>query len=559
MGKSKKKVLLCGFISESHLSEYYYSLGLGYLKAYAESRDIVRNNFDIHIVDFAPDEKNHLEIIKSHNADVVGLSCFLWSAKIIPEIIRGLCGARPETTIIVGGATNNLDEYVASFPDGVLLCDSYQEGEGVFLDFLLAYLKGGGYPGIAGLRAVKGGRVAKGIQRPAVENLDEIPCPYEAKAVNVQPGARRFILEAGRGCPHSCSFCMYSGRREKMRYFSLERVAGQLVWALEHGVEVVDLLVSAVNYDTRRFEALCALIREVNAEGKLKFSYCMHPAHVTPAQIAALNGILDMTESIVAGVQSLSAAAELTMRRKFKPGRILGGLKMLSDVFPVNVDMIAGLPGETVDSLKHSVRELLPYPVHLSIHHLSVLPGTRYHRLKKEYNLEHKGGGEAFRAVSCDTFSSRDYEEIRPFFEELSGSGEFEKSNLLSLHFEDRFSLERGGAEPGGAPRGLSRAERGVDPALLKPLDPYLREGAVFEGWTVSGSLAEGASIRLALRKGDREAGLMLREIRGDEPHLARTAHFYIIYKYPTPLPGDMRGWLDNFVAALTKADRADV
>ncbi|MDX1777342.1 MAG: cobalamin B12-binding domain-containing protein, partial [Thermodesulfobacteriota bacterium] len=98
---TKAKVILISFNYSNH-----FSLANGYLKAYAETDQFIRDNASIQIIDFDVEKNDIRQVLyylaKEHPA-IVGFSCYCWSIIKILDLSRYLKQNDPDIKIILGG------------------------------------------------------------------------------------------------------------------------------------------------------------------------------------------------------------------------------------------------------------------------------------------------------------------------------------------------------------------------------------------------------------------------------------------------------------------------
>jgi hypothetical protein len=81
-------------------------LGSGYLQTSAQTSDVVRDNYTFETESFpigtAVDEDVIARLVEL-DADVYGVSCYVWNAQLARRVVAGVRKAKPECRIIMGG------------------------------------------------------------------------------------------------------------------------------------------------------------------------------------------------------------------------------------------------------------------------------------------------------------------------------------------------------------------------------------------------------------------------------------------------------------------------
>lgn len=163
------------------------SFGLRYLKA-----NLHEFEHETEICEFSLDEsvQEIAEKIIVRQPDIVGFGCYIWNIEAVlraAEIVRAIL---PQTLIVLGGPE-------VSYENDVFLpyCDYLIEGEGELAWYELA-------------KARSDGRLPEGkiIRRPVCD-LSQIRMPYYLYS-DEDIANRLIYVEATRGCPFGCEFCL---------------------------------------------------------------------------------------------------------------------------------------------------------------------------------------------------------------------------------------------------------------------------------------------------------------------------------------------------------------
>jgi anaerobic magnesium-protoporphyrin IX monomethyl ester cyclase len=148
-----------------------------------------------------------------HNkVDAVGLSVYIFNHEKSKEFIKRLKERAPVIRIIVGGPepTYQVEDWLSVGVDAVIR----GEGEFAFWDAIASKQHLG---------------VATNIQPKAkvlaadLAQLEKVGNPYFLEMDKKDEANRYLYLEASRGCPFSCTYCM-AGIEDGVRYFSLEYI-----------------------------------------------------------------------------------------------------------------------------------------------------------------------------------------------------------------------------------------------------------------------------------------------------------------------------------------------
>ncbi|HEX2913459.1 MAG TPA: radical SAM protein [Chloroflexia bacterium] len=390
-------------------------LALGYLKAMADAAAIPGLSVEL----LEPSIQNRggdaliTEAILRHDPDIVGFSLYTWNSSRTLGLARALKQRAPEILLLGGGPEVNYDgDFVLSSPDFDFLVQG--EGERTFVE-LLRLLNKSGLKGAqervaeAGIRGLgfrrKFGRVANlielplagravhdwifGAPQPALEDVNMVPSAYLSGALEEHLG-RYISIELSRWCPSKCTFCYYGRQdlpRGGKRYFEVERIRQELLFAMERGVEQVHFVEANLN-TLPHLEQIYSTIKETGANRKMSFYAELRGEAIDREEAQKL---VECNFSVVeVGLQSAVPEVMARVRRKNHLPRLVQGVRNLRSLgTEVFLDVILGLPGETPETFHRTLdfveqNDLQPY----DLFHLQILSGTQ---LKAEVSAGQHG------------------------------------------------------------------------------------------------------------------------------------------------------------------------
>ncbi len=371
-------------------------LAAGYLKAYALAADDQSARFPIEIdmvpralADHAGDARL-VQAIIAHAPDVLGLSLYTWNSERSLAIAQRVKACLPDLIVVGGGPEVQPDnDWLIRHPG--LTIGVIGEGEQTFCALLhrlaqtrhLVHLDD-----IAGLLYRTGDHLVVTAPRPPLSDLAVIPSPYLANYLELSPGGIA-LIEVSRWCPYSCSFCLYgrnAGVRLGQRFFGLERILAEVVWARAHGATSIHFVEANLNL-LPCFRPLMAALAQVNADRALKLYAELRAEHLSAEVVAALDQAgLRVAE---VGLQTANPAALGVCQRKTDLLRWADGTRrLLAHGIEVLLDVILGLPADDVAGVQETLRfinaeGLGSYDVFM----LQVLPGTRLRQQAHLYGL----------------------------------------------------------------------------------------------------------------------------------------------------------------------------
>jgi radical SAM superfamily enzyme YgiQ (UPF0313 family) len=219
-----------------------------YLK-YADTPDGLRSDaFAAHLAELA---------IRS-NADLYGFSSICSTYPQSVRVAREIKKRRPYAMILFGGPQASVVDVatLTAFP----FVDFVLRGEVEHtLPCLVAELhQDYDYSRVGGLTYRDGTAVRRNANAPVIEDLDSFPAPAYHLSSYLQ-NAKAALIELGRGCPFSCTFCSTNDFfRRKFRLRSPARVLKEMreIWAV-YAIRHFELVHDMFTVDRKRVVAFC--------------------------------------------------------------------------------------------------------------------------------------------------------------------------------------------------------------------------------------------------------------------------------------------------------------
>lgn len=309
---------------------------------------------------------------------MVGFTCYVWNIERTFWLAARLKEANPRLRIVLGGPEITADNaWVLQTPDYDFAVIG--EGEQTFANLLLGLLENETVPPvpIAGLH-VRGAAAMPAFRTP-LPDLDRLGSPYLAGILDAAD-EQMLLLETTRGCVFKCKFCYYPKSYDKQYFVSEELVRSSLRHAQERGVKEVFLLDPTLN-QRRDFDRLLHLLAEGNPGKRFSYFGELRAEGITEATARLLTQA-NFTE-VEVGLQSIDPDAMKKMDRHNSLRAFERGVRaMMNEGIAVKVDLIVGLPGDSVESVRHGLHYLHDNGLcsHLQVFNLSILPGTDFRK-----------------------------------------------------------------------------------------------------------------------------------------------------------------------------------
>lgn len=310
----------------------------------------------------------------AERADVVLFSCYIWNTELTLKLASDLKQLRPDTFVVLGGPEVSYGSFDLLVRNSAIDCIVRGEGEETCRELLDAVAAKLPLDHIGGITCREGEEIVANPERAAVADLDSIPSPFAAGLVDL---AKPLVYyETSRGCPFSCAFCM-SSIGSGVRSFSMERIKQDLQLLMESGVKTVKLADRTFNYDARRANEIWRFILDHNRDSKFHFEIAAEL--ITEENLALLAEVPAGMFRFEIGVQSGGQETLAKVERNTSLAKLYDNVRALKErtAVTIHLDLVAGLPGETLDGFLESLQSLFGLGAdHIQVEPLKVLKGT---------------------------------------------------------------------------------------------------------------------------------------------------------------------------------------
>lgn len=347
--------------------------------------------------------------------DIVGLSWYTWNHGFVQHVACSVAQFVPNATLVVGGPETRtvFESDLQALPEGTILV--FGEGEQVMCDIVEQVQQHGVVRELpAGSGRVTGGKVERSEKVAGPLRLDQLPSPLLTGHLKDPPSTRMPSYTTTRGCVYRCSFCAWQDGMSE-REFPLDRVFEELDLMAGKAYDMVWFTDTIFGRDESR--GLAILDRLRTWPKNTHFGFELHARFLTPKLADAVASMpLDFA---AIGVQSLAPDVLKATRRSPKTDQLTDAIDLLyaslEDRRKIHIDLIFGLPGQTLGDCLHGVDVLLSrYPeatLYCSI--LQLIPGTAFEHLRRRPGWITQPHDGDFEVVATPTLNGADFVRIR--------------------------------------------------------------------------------------------------------------------------------------------------
>lgn len=303
---------------------------------------------------------------------LLGLGVYIWNATPSLEVVRLIKQVRPDCVIILGGPEVSFEtdqQEIARLADYVITGEA---------DLTFAEVCRQIFDGESPTRKV--------IPAP-LPDMDAIALPYDL--YNDEDVANRIIyVEASRGCPFTCEFCL-SSLDVPVRQVPEEALFPALERLLDRGVRLFKFVDRTFNLNFRTSRAILDFFLERYRPG-LFLHFEMIPDRLPPGLRELITRFPPGALQFEVGIQTFDETVSKNISRRQNLEKLEDNLTFLRRETGVHVhaDLIVGLPGESVEMFARGFDRLVRLrPQEIQVGMLKRLRGTPIVRHDAEWEM----------------------------------------------------------------------------------------------------------------------------------------------------------------------------
>lgn len=308
-----------------------------------------------------------VKYIMNVEPDIVAFTCFLWNVERSMSIAESIKQRNDSIRIIFGGSE--------IYPGSIALAekrdyvDHFVSGEGEwFFHKLLSHDTMRNYE-----QFINGNQV---IVQPADALIpaEKIFEPLSGLRLNPMPDGSAFF-ELTRGCPHKCSYCLYSKNFNRIRELPFRLLVDMLTDTRHAGRFTELYILSPALNNTKQFLRNIETLSRINHGIRLHSEMRAGGIDKTTAELLYKAGF----RSMEVGLQTTNMASLDRVGRNGRPERELEGMRYLKNAgIDIKIGLMPGLPGDSKESFLAMTDMLIEagFQDNIELYPLMILPGT---------------------------------------------------------------------------------------------------------------------------------------------------------------------------------------
>lgn len=363
------------------------AFGLRYLRANLGS---LRERSVIVEFDLQQRTVDILERILAENPRIVGIGVYIWNAVPSLQLVSELKRVRPDIAVVVGGpevSHETHEQEICRIADYVIT----GEADIAFAELCRQLLVDKRRPLIRRIDASlpefarkPGARI---VDDPAAKPGPVIALPYD-EYTDADLQHRVIYVEASRGCPFSCEFCL-SSLDVPVRNVPTDRFLEAMQSLFDRGCRHFKFVDRTFNLNLPIASAILTFFLERYEPG-LFVHFEMVPDRLPDGLRALIRQFPPGALQFEVGIQSFNPEVETLISRRQNHERLEDNLRWLRNETGVHVhaDLIVGLPGEDVASFGRGFDKLIGLgPQEIQVGILKRLRGAPIDRHTAEWQM----------------------------------------------------------------------------------------------------------------------------------------------------------------------------
>ena len=353
-----------------------------------------------------------VEAILRHGPKIVGIGVYIWNATQSLQVVADLKRLRPELIVIIGGPEVS---YESDEQEIVRLADHVITGEAdlAFAD--------------ACTQTLRGNPPETKIIPAPLPDFDRLTLPYDLYT-DADIAHRVIYVEASRGCPFACEFCL-SSLDIPVRNAPLDVFLAAMQHLLDRGVRQFKFVDRTFNLNLKFSSAILDFFLERYRPG-LFVHFEMIPDRLPEALRKLIREFPPGALQFEVGIQTFNEEVAHLISRRQDNRKVEENLCWLREETGVHVhaDLIVGLPGEDLASFATGFDRLVALgPQEIQVGLLKRLRGTPIVRHNHDWEMVYSPHPpyEILQTKLIDFFTMQRLRRFARYWDLVGNSGNF--------------------------------------------------------------------------------------------------------------------------------------
>ena len=353
-----------------------------------------------------------VEILLAQNPKIIGLGVYIWNVVETTEVVAALKRLRPELKIILGGPEVSFEvdqQEIVRLADYVITCEA---------DLKFAEVCG---------QLLRNEKPAAKIIAADLPDLAQLALPYDLYSDD-DIAHRIIYVEASRGCPFTCEFCL-SSLDIPVRQVPLPAMLASLQKLLDRGVKQFKFVDRTFNLNLNTSRAILEFFLDRLRPG-LFVHFEMIPDRLPEALRELIAKFPAGALQFEVGIQTFDEAVSKNISRRQDYAKLADNFHFLREKTGVHIhaDLIVGLPGETIESFGAGFDRLIALrPQEIQVGILKRLRGTPIVRHDKAFGMVYSASPpyEILRNKLIDFEAMQRLRRFSRYWDLIGNSGNF--------------------------------------------------------------------------------------------------------------------------------------
>lgn len=389
------------------------SLGLRYLLAnmgaLIENTHIQEFNINARPIDI-------VESLLSSEPDIIGFGIYIWNIEQTTEVIKLIKTVSPQTKIIIGGP-----EVSYEYHDEEILKEA---------DYLITGAADLAFTELC-QSILKGCAPSEKVIRATLPALELLELPY-AYYTDEDIANRIIYVEASRGCPFKCEFCLSAIDKTAIA-FDLDLFLNEMQLLYQRGARHFKFVDRTFNLKINSSIKILNFFLGKLEKDDLFLHFELIPDHLPDKLKTLISQFPAHSLQFEIGIQSLNPMVQQLISRKQDTEKTRLNLEWLhnNSNAHIHADLIIGLPGEDIESFSKGFDLLIAMkPDEIQVGILKRLKGTPIIRHTNEFDLRFNPC-PPYNILSNNLIKFTDMQKLQRFaryWDMIANSGRFSNS-----------------------------------------------------------------------------------------------------------------------------------